>query len=123
MPLCRENDPRLGSRRHRKWTVPVLALVAATLVAPIAVLALCGEAVTIRDWILAGPRCQVDDTPAVAGWAHDVEIIDHGRLIPVARNPALGGDQTLIIPAKLASARYVPGHVVARFAGFTAIRR
>lgn len=123
MPLRRENDPRWGSRQHRNWIIPVLALAAATLAVPVAGLALCGDGVTVRDWTLAGPWCHVDNTPGVAGWAYDVEIIDHGKLIPVARIPALGGDQTLIIPAKASSARYVPGHVVARFAGFTAIRR
>lgn len=123
MPLRRENDGPARSVERRAWIGSLVALVVLTLAAPVAGLALCGDGITVRDWTVAGPWCHVDNTPAVAGWAHDVEIIDHGKLIPVARNPALGGDQTLIIPAKLSSARYVPGHVVARFAGFTALRR
>lgn len=123
MPLRRENEPRWGSRQHRNWAVPILALAATTFAAPFAGLALSGEVITVGDWTLAGPWCQVDDTPAVPGWAYAVEIIDGGRLIPVAPNPALGGSQTLIVPAKRSHARYVPGRIAWRFAGFTAIRR
>lgn len=123
MPLRRENDRAASPPEHRKWIAPLVALAVATLAVPIASLALCGDAVTIRGWTLAGPRCQVDDTPAVPGWAYDVEIIDGGRLIPVAPNPAYSSSQTLIVPAKRSSARYVPGRIAWRFAGFTAIRR